>query len=86
VDDMIERAVRRGQGSGNNMLPLIRLRVDYTGFSTIHVQRFGQKYVGRVANPYDILLWQKSTQRKARVRLPPTKLLFFEIYEVEALV
>jgi double-strand break repair protein MRE11 len=30
-------------------LPLIRLRVDYTGFGTVNSQRFGQKYVGKVS-------------------------------------
>jgi hypothetical protein len=30
------------------LLPLIRLRVDYSGFSTINSQRFGQKFVGKV--------------------------------------
>ena len=29
--------------------PLIRLRVDYTGFGTVNSQRFGQKYVGKVS-------------------------------------
>lgn len=33
--------------------------MDYTGFSTINVQRFGQKFVGKVANPHDVLLWHK---------------------------
>jgi double-strand break repair protein MRE11 len=68
VDSMIERAVRRAANPGAEpMLPLIRLRVDYTGFSTINVQRFGQKYVGRVANPHDILLWHKAPAKKPKV-------------------
>ena len=29
-------------------LPLVRLRVDYTGFSTINAQRFGQRFVNKV--------------------------------------
>lgn len=40
------------------------LQVDYTGFSTINAQRFGQKFVGRVANPHDMLTWAKSIPRK----------------------
>ncbi|KAG1655635.1 hypothetical protein FOA52_008873 [Chlamydomonas sp. UWO 241] len=48
------------------MLPLVRLRVDYTGFSTINAQRFGQKFVNRVANPQDLLVWHKAPVRKAR--------------------
>ncbi|ELU06474.1 hypothetical protein CAPTEDRAFT_226161 [Capitella teleta] len=38
--------------------PLIRLRVDYTGgFSTANPIKFGQKFIGRLANPRDILLF-----------------------------
>ncbi|KAL6065853.1 Double-strand break repair protein [Balamuthia mandrillaris] len=40
-------------------LPLIRLRVEYGGFSTCNPQRFGQQFVGKVANPNDILLFYK---------------------------
>uniref|UniRef100_A0A0E0LRV1 Mre11 DNA-binding domain-containing protein n=1 Tax=Oryza punctata TaxID=4537 RepID=A0A0E0LRV1_ORYPU len=36
--------------------------VDYSGFSTITPQRFGQKYVGKVANPNDVLLFSRSAQ------------------------
>ena len=43
------------------------LQVDYTGFSTINPQRFGQKFVGKVANPHDMLLWQKAVVKKAKV-------------------
>ena len=41
----------------------MHLRVDYTGFSTINSQRFGQRYVDRVANPHDVLLWTKKRTR-----------------------
>lgn len=40
--------------------PLIRLRVEYSGgFDTINPQRFGQSFVGRVANATEILLFFK---------------------------
>src|SRR5690348_3712473 len=40
--------------------PLIRLKVEYSGgFSAVNPQRFGQKFVGRVANPNEILLFYK---------------------------
>ncbi len=42
-------------------------QVDYTGFSTINTQRFGQRFVGKVANPNDMVLWQKATVRKQKV-------------------
>lgn len=41
-------------------LPLIRLRVEYTGFPRIpNVNKFGGKFVGKVANPEDLLLFAK---------------------------
>jgi len=40
--------------------------VDYTGFSTINVQRFGQKFVGKVANPQELLLFSKAAARAAK--------------------
>eukprot|EP01087_Luapelamoeba_hula_P012285 TRINITY_DN3409_c2_g1_i1.p1 TRINITY_DN3409_c2_g1~~TRINITY_DN3409_c2_g1_i1.p1 ORF type:complete len:883 (-),score=232.33 TRINITY_DN3409_c2_g1_i1:59-2377(-) len=50
-------------------LPLIRLRVDYTGgFTTCNPQRFGQRFVGRVANPNDILLFHKPRAAVARAK------------------
>ena len=36
-------------------LPLVRLRVEGTGYDTPHPQRFGQELVGRVANPGEVL-------------------------------
>lgn len=40
----------------NNKIPLVRLRVDYTGgYSTVNPQCFGQQFIGRVANPRDII-------------------------------
>jgi len=45
-------------------------RVDYTGVSTINSQRFGRKFVGKVANPQDVLHWHKaSAKRVNRVSL-----------------
>nr|XP_010906375.1 double-strand break repair protein MRE11 isoform X3 [Elaeis guineensis] len=41
--------------------------VDYTGFSTINPQRFGQKYVGKVANPQDILIFSKAAKKRQSV-------------------
>jgi double-strand break repair protein MRE11 len=63
VEDMIATAML-GRGSRSPELPLIRLRVDYTGFSTINPQVFAQQFVNKVANPNEILLWQKAVVRK----------------------
>ena len=40
--------------------------MDYTGFTTISVQRFGQKFVGKVANPQELLLFTKAAARAAK--------------------
>jgi len=48
-------------------LPLIRLRVDYTGHTAINSQRFGVRFVGKVANPQDLLTF---TRRRV---VPPRK-------------
>ena len=68
VKEMVSSAQKRAAGQADaQMLPLIRLRVDYTGFSTINAQRFGQQFVGKVANPHDLLLFQKAPARKPKV-------------------
>ncbi|KAI7898478.1 Metallo-dependent phosphatase-like protein [Cokeromyces recurvatus] len=41
-------------------LPLIRIRVDYSGgFEKFNPQQFGHKFINRVANPKDMLMFQK---------------------------
>ena len=49
-------------------LPLIRLRVDYEKHEVGNLVRFGQKFVGSVANPRDLLGFNKkrAIARKAR--------------------
>jgi len=74
VNTMIDRAARKHRErhapkeidmTDRLNLPLIRLRVDYSGgFSTINPQRFGQKFVGKVANPHDVLLFHKSQKKR----------------------
>ncbi len=44
--------------------PLVRLKVDYTGYSTCNPQKFGQRFVDRVANPSEILLFQKTKVKR----------------------
>ena len=47
--------------------PLVRLRVDYTGYSTTNPQRFGQRFVDRVANPSSMLhFYRKPKPREAK--------------------
>jgi len=59
----------------NEMLPLIRLRVEYSGgFSALNPHRFGQLFVNRVANTKDILLFfrKKASYSRDAVKLEGT--------------
>lgn len=68
---------------------LVRLRVEHSGFPVLHNQRFGARFVGKVANPNDILLFfrrragtmnkkEGSTRREqvwaSHGPIPPTRL------------
>ncbi|KAL1527686.1 hypothetical protein AB1Y20_009072 [Prymnesium parvum] len=48
--------------------PLVRLKVDYSGYSTCNPQKFGQRFVDKVANPKDILLFQRTKVRRMQER------------------
>lgn len=63
VGKLIEKSSKQVINRKELKLPLIRIKVDYSGFMTINPQRFGQKYVGKVANPQDILIFSKATKR-----------------------
>ncbi|KAJ8764651.1 hypothetical protein K2173_006945 [Erythroxylum novogranatense] len=63
VSNLIEKSNKKSVGRSELKLPLIRIKVDYTGFMTINPQRFGQKYVGKVANPQDILIFSKAPRK-----------------------
>ncbi|KAK9025787.1 hypothetical protein V6N11_038643 [Hibiscus sabdariffa] len=65
VSDLIEKS-NRNTGGSEPKLPLVRVKVDYSGFMTINPQRFGQKYVGKVANPQDILIFSKAAKRSQK--------------------
>ncbi|KAI9283217.1 Metallo-dependent phosphatase-like protein [Sporodiniella umbellata] len=71
VEDLIERAKIEWSEYTNSEqdpqtimpIPLIRIRVDYSGgYDTFNPQLLGQKFIKRVANPKDILKFQKNTQ------------------------
>jgi double-strand break repair protein MRE11 len=40
-------------------LPLIRIRVEHSGFQRVNPARFGQQFVGKLANPEEILSFHK---------------------------
>ena len=69
VEKLIERVTNEWREENHDELlkdpsyemprPLVRLRVEYTGFSMCNVQRFGQQFVDKLANPKDILLFHR---------------------------
>ncbi|KAF8083420.1 hypothetical protein N665_0774s0009 [Sinapis alba] len=65
VRDLIEKASKKAVNRSDIKLPLVRIKVDYSGFMTINPQRFGQKYVGKVANPQDILIFSKASKKRS---------------------
>ncbi|XP_039012903.1 double-strand break repair protein MRE11-like isoform X2 [Hibiscus syriacus] len=89
VSNLIEKSHKKAVNGSGDKLPLIRVKVDYSGFMTINPQRFGQKYVGKVANPQDILIFSKAkrSQKEAKIddseRLRPEEL---NQQNIEALV
>lgn len=64
LEGRVQAMIDASRREKRDVLPLVRLRVDYTGVSTINSQRFGQKFVGKVANPHDVLHWHKSKKPK----------------------
>lgn len=63
VRNLIEKSSKKAVNRSELKLPLVRIKVDYSGFMTINPQRFGQKYVGKVANPQDILIFSKASRK-----------------------
>jgi double-strand break repair protein MRE11 len=51
-------------------IPLVRLRIEHTGFHTINPQQFGHNFVGRVANYQDLLCFYK--KRAVRQHAAPS--------------
>lgn len=66
IDEVVAESPLVG---GEKLLPLIRLRVDRTQYDHISIlpQRFGQKFVGRVANPEDLISFTKTRRVQAKV-------------------
>ncbi|PHZ17523.1 DNA repair exonuclease [Rhizopus microsporus ATCC 52813] len=102
VEDLIERAKIEWEEQINMSgpepimdmpIPLIRVRVDYSGgYETFNPKLFGQKFINRVANPNDMLKFQKSSVPRM---LKPSEMLSdlsraiperLDTFKVEALV
>ncbi|KAM0858359.1 hypothetical protein ACQ4PT_047883 [Festuca glaucescens] len=69
VDNLIEKNNRKTGSGSEPKLPLVRIKVDYSGFSTINPHRFGQKYVGKVANPQDVIVFSRSAKRRQNTQV-----------------
>eukprot|EP00397_Hematodinium_sp_SG-2012_P012289 GEMP01012455.1.p1 GENE.GEMP01012455.1~~GEMP01012455.1.p1 ORF type:complete len:696 (+),score=157.37 GEMP01012455.1:54-2141(+) len=68
LTERVEAMVREGN---SEKWPLIRLKVEHTGYPIIANTRFGQQFTGRVANPDTILLFHKQNKRvTADVEIP----------------
>ncbi|QBM89641.1 double-strand break repair protein MRE11 [Metschnikowia aff. pulcherrima] len=62
VEELILEAAKQldSQDLGDPLLPLIRLRVDHTGdYEVENSRRFSNRFVGKIANVNDILLYHK---------------------------
>ncbi|KAI0249783.1 DNA repair exonuclease [Lactifluus subvellereus] len=66
-DQRNAQAVQDGEAELARMLPLVRLRVDTTGVSTMsNPVRFGQEFAGKIANPRDVLVFHRAKKSAAR--------------------
>ncbi|EDO08286.1 DNA repair protein Mre11 family protein [Babesia bovis T2Bo] len=53
-------------------MPLVRVRVDHSGYDSINPRTFGARYVDRVANPNDLLrFWLKNPVRPIKAKESP---------------
>ena len=60
------------QAGSKEWLPVIRLRVDCRGYEVPNIRRFGQDYVGKVANPDDIIQVFKPNFQHSMYLIKPT--------------
>lgn len=57
-------------------MPLIRIRVDYSGgYDTFNSQQFGKRFIDRVANPNDILKFYRVRTEPRTVMQKPSEML-----------
>ncbi|DAZ97502.1 TPA: hypothetical protein N0F65_009770 [Lagenidium giganteum] len=66
VKELLREAKQEQAETGNTLdQVLIRLRVEHTGFPVLHNQRFGGRFVGKIANPNDILLFYRKKKERS---------------------
>lgn len=70
VEELIERAKETSNGEEPS-LPLIRLRVDYTGdYHVENPRRFSNRFVGKIANVNDVILLSKQKSETTITQRP----------------
>lgn len=73
VEELIQEATT---DSPEPVLPLVRLRVDHSGdYEVENARRFSNKFVGKIANVNDILLYhkRKSAKKEPERKLPESR-------------
>jgi len=66
-DQRNAQAVEEGDAELPRLLPLVRLKVDTTGVPTMsNPIRFGQDFVGKIANPRDVLVFHRAKKSATR--------------------
>lgn len=83
IEEMIQKAKEEHSGEPNQPeLPLIRLRVDYTDeYLTLSANHFGQRFVGRVANPKEVILFKCKKTLMAKTTIDTNLDIIDEMYE-----
>lgn len=72
VNDLLKEALelyKAAGGNNDNMLPLVRLRVDQTGdYEVENARRFSNRFVGKIANVNDIIHYftKKAVEKQAQ--------------------
>ncbi|KAL8607335.1 hypothetical protein ACOMHN_039485 [Nucella lapillus] len=60
VERLLEKAELEHSGNRKQPKePLVRLRIDYTGFDTFSIYRFGRHFMNRVANPEQMIIFHQ---------------------------
>lgn len=85
IEAMIQRAEEEHSGDPRQPKePLIRLRVDYTDeYLTLSANHFGQRFVSRVANPKELILFKCKKFQNPKTVLDSNLDIIDEIYENE---
>lgn len=85
IEEMIRRAEEEHSGDPRQPKePLIRLRVDYTDeYLTLSANHFGQRFVGRVANPKELILFKCKKFANPKTVMDANLDIIDEIYENE---